>query len=41
MISVYQKSNEMKGAAVVGADAPVVGSVLALSVAVAVLVGWS
>lgn len=41
-LSVYQKSSSKKGAASnVGRDAPVMGSILALGVAVGVLVGWS
>ena len=39
-LTVYQKSSSKKGAAV-SDKRPVVGSILALGVAVGVLVGWS
>lgn len=41
VLSVYQKAASKKGiAAAVGRDAPVVGSILALGIAMAVLMGW-
>lgn len=39
-LSVYQKSSSKKGSAS-ERDGPVMGSILALGVAVGVLVGWS